>query len=94
MSQSHQDHSRRHVLAAGLAVIGGIAPAVAAKAATGGQRFVQDKIAQAQVQYQATPKDGQQCDKCVNWEAPNGCKIVAGTIAPTGWCIAYAPKSG
>ncbi|MFO1027917.1 MAG: hypothetical protein U1E70_22290 [Acetobacteraceae bacterium] len=58
------------------------------------QRLAQEKIAQAQVQYQNTPKDAQQCDKCVNWEAPNACKIVAGTIAPQGWCIAYAPKSG
>jgi hypothetical protein len=43
------------------------------------------------VQYQTTPKDGNRCDACVNWEAPNGCKIVSGKIEPTGWCIAFAP---
>jgi hypothetical protein len=29
----------------------------------------------------------------VNWEPPNACKIVSGTIDPNGWCIAYAPKN-
>jgi hypothetical protein len=52
------------------------------------------KVAQNLVQYQQTPKDGQECDKCVNWVPPNSCKIVAGTISPKGYCIAYAPKEG
>ncbi|MFL5254091.1 MAG: hypothetical protein ACJ8AI_14570 [Rhodopila sp.] len=77
-----------------MTAVGGVAAAATAQAAPSGQRLAQDKIAQAQVQYQTTPKDGQQCDKCVNWEAPNSCKIVAGTILPQGWCIAFAPKSG
>ena len=50
------------------------------------------KIAQEVVQYQTMPKDGAECDKCVNWVAPNACTIVAGTINPKGWCVAYAPK--
>ena len=53
-----------------------------------------EKLAQNVVQYQNTPKDGQECDKCVNWIAPNSCKIVAGTINPKGYCIAFAPQSG
>ena len=52
------------------------------------------KIAKETVQYQETPKDGAECDKCVNWVAPNGCTIVAGDIHPKGWCVAYAPKEG
>ena len=40
------------------------------------------------------PKDGAECDKCVNWVAPNACKIVEGQINPKGWCVAYAPKEG
>ncbi len=75
--------TRRQVLRAGLAAAGAVA-AVSARA--------QDKIAQAQVQYQETPKDGAKCSMCVNWVAPNSCKIVAGTINPNGWCVAYAPK--
>ncbi len=52
------------------------------------------KLPQATVQYQETPKDGNECDKCVNWVAPNQCKIVSGNINPKGWCVAYAPKEG
>ncbi len=97
MSRPNEDKTRRDVLRAGLAAAGGVvAAAGAASAATAasplGQRLAQDKIAPAQVQYQTKPKDGQQCDKCGNWEAPNACKIVSGTIEPTGWCIAFAPK--
>jgi hypothetical protein len=89
--------TRRQIMRAGLAAVGGVAAvSVGARAEgkIGGAQFAQDKIAQAQVQYQTTPKDGAKCSTCVNWEAPNACKIVAGTISPEGWCIAYAPKEG
>lgn len=75
--------TRRQVLRSGIAVAGALA-AVSAKA--------QDKIDQKAVQYQTTPKDGNKCSLCVNFVAPNACKIVSGTIDPNGWCIAYAPK--
>ena len=52
------------------------------------------KIAQNLVQYQEMPKDGAECDKCVNWIDPNACKIVEGKINPKGWCVAFAPKEG
>lgn len=93
MSAPQDNKTRRGILRAGLAAVGGVAAATAARAA-GTVRLAQDKIAPAQVQYQTTPKDGQQCDKCVNWVAPNACKIVSGTIAPQGWCLAFAPKQG
>ena len=79
--------TRRRVLKASLAAIGGVGMAAVASRAR-----AQEKIAQAMVQYQATPKDGNKCSMCVNYDAPNACKIVAGTIAPEGWCIAFAPK--
>jgi hypothetical protein len=91
VSVPQDNKTRRGVLRAGLAAVGGVIAAGGARAAMGSQ-LAQDKIAPAQVQYQTTPKDGQQCDKCVNWVAPNACKIVSGTIAPQGWCIAFAPK--
>ena len=75
--------TRRQIMRAGLAVVGAV---VAASAEA------QEKIAQAMVQYQPTPKDGNKCSTCVNFEAPASCKIVAGSISPNGWCIAYAPK--
>ncbi len=83
--------SRRNVMRTGLGLIAG----TAIVAGTAGRAQAQDqKIAKTLVQYQEAPKDGAECDKCVNWVAPNGCKIVEGTINPKGWCVAYAPKEG
>ena len=83
--------SRRAVLQAGLTAM---AAGVAAVAGTGQARAQPaQKLAQKVVQYQQHPKGDAECDKCVNWIAPNSCKIVAGTINPKGWCVAFAPKS-
>jgi hypothetical protein len=51
------------------------------------------KMAQSSVKYQATPKDGKQCDGCNLFVAPNGCKSVAGDIAPSGWCALWVKKA-
>ncbi len=67
---------------------------VAAAAAGIGLRVnAQQKLAKNLVQYQDSPKNGQECDKCVQFVAPEGCKVVDGKINPKGWCSAYAPKS-
>ncbi len=83
------DTSRRHVLASGVAVLAaGVGAVVAARTAK-----ADDKLAQDVVQYRQSPgDDGSKCSACVNWEAPSSCKIVAGTINPNGWCVAFAPK--
>jgi len=51
------------------------------------------KMAQAAVKYQATPKEGHQCDTCNFFVAPNSCKMVDGDIAPTGWCALWVKKA-
>jgi len=86
-------YSRRGALRAGLAIVAG---AGAAGAALAQEKLAQatEKVAQTLVQYQQTPKDGAKCSQCVNWQPPNSCKVVAGTINPEGWCVAFAPKSG
>ena len=76
--------NRRTVLLAAA----GAAPLLAL---TGGQ--AQAKIAQTAVHYQTTPKDGKQCDSCNFFMAPNGCKLVDGEIAATGWCALWAKKA-
>jgi len=58
------------------------------------EKLAQEKLEQKIVQYQVQPKNGQMCSTCVNWQPPNACKLVAGTIVPNGWCVAFAPKSG
>jgi hypothetical protein len=52
----------------------------------------QAKLAMAAVKYQADPKDGKQCDGCVQFVAPNSCKLVDGDISPTGWCLLWVKK--
>ncbi len=52
----------------------------------------QTKVAQTAVGYQDTPKGAQQCDNCSQWQPPSSCKVVAGTIKPTGWCRFYVKK--
>ncbi len=80
--------SRRDLLRAGLAVL-----AAGGVISVAGQARADDKLDQATVQYQTTPNAGAQCSNCVNFIAPNACKLVLGTVVPTGWCVAYAPKT-
>ncbi|MGQ0620114.1 MAG: high-potential iron-sulfur protein [Panacagrimonas sp.] len=75
--------SRRALLKAGL---GAIAVSVVGTASA-------QKMAPNLVMYQAQPKDGHQCDQCVQWVAPDGCKVVEGKISPKGWCAAFAPAA-
>ena len=51
------------------------------------------KMAQNAVRYQNSPKDGKQCSGCNVFVAPNACKTVDGTIAPTGWCALWSKKA-
>jgi hypothetical protein len=51
------------------------------------------KLAQSAVKYQASPKDGKQCDGCNLFVAPNACKSVAGNVSPSGWCALWVKKA-
>jgi hypothetical protein len=51
------------------------------------------KLDQKTVMYQPVPKEGHACNKCQHFEAPNTCKLVAGTISPAGWCQLWAEKT-
>jgi len=59
----------------------------------------QAKASKQSMQYQDQPKNGQQCDTCMQFvpgqkAGANGtCKVVDGPISPKGWCIAYVKKS-
>ena len=59
----------------------------------GGRRAeAQVKATRQQVQYQDTPKNKQECSICLQFIAPDGCKVVAGKINPKGWWLLYAAK--
>jgi hypothetical protein len=89
MTDETKSTSRRNALKAGLAIVAGTGLASVATRAS-----AQDaKADPATVAYQTKPSNGQQCSGCVQWVAPNGCKIVSGTIAADGWCELYSPKA-
>jgi hypothetical protein len=47
------------------------------------------KMSKQSAAYQATPKSGQSCAKCRNFESPSACKSVEGPVSPNGWCNLY-----
>jgi hypothetical protein len=53
----------------------------------------QQKLAQDVAKYQDQPKGQQSCAGCVNFQPPNACKFVQGTISPNGWCQLFSPKT-
>ena len=44
------------------------------------------KVSQQEANYQPTPKNGLSCRICTLFRPPRGCQVVAGDIAPLGWC--------
>ncbi len=90
---NNSNHSRSAI--SRRVVITGTALAVGA-AATGAavtRASAQQKISQANAKYQDHPNDNHQCDGCIQFQPPNACKIVEGTISPKGWCQFFGAKS-
>ncbi|HKM69771.1 MAG TPA: twin-arginine translocation signal domain-containing protein [Stellaceae bacterium] len=46
----------------------------------------QPKISKVAVNYQDHPDGDKRCEKCVQFQPPDGCKVVEGTISPQGSC--------
>ncbi len=78
-----------------------VAPlAIGALAALRSQADAASKTSQAAVKYVSHPVGGKKCDQCRFYlpaksdpmKKNGGCKIVAGSISPNGYCIAYAKK--
>ncbi|MDR3467700.1 MAG: high potential iron sulfur protein [Xanthobacteraceae bacterium] len=80
--------SRRAAVSGAALALGAAAIATAVPEAA-----AQQKISQADAQYQGTPKGGQHCDGCINFQSPKTCKFVQGDISPGGWCQLFTPKS-
>ena len=93
---THQDFraidlSRRRLLRGAALVAGGGALMGASFVAS--TAAAQTKVSQRTANYQTTPKGNARCNVCTQWQAPSSCKVVQGTVDPTGWCSLYAPKS-
>jgi hypothetical protein len=53
----------------------------------------QQKVAKEAMKYQDKPNGDKECDNCMQFEAPSSCKVVAGTISPKGYCLAWVKKA-
>jgi hypothetical protein len=49
------------------------------------------KISKQAVAYQDHPDGDKRCDKCVQFQPPDTCKLVEGTINPEGSCRIFVP---
>ena len=86
----HTMISRRSTIRSGLAALAGGVTATAALAQTGDEST---RLPKSRVHYQYTPNaQGSHCSICQNFVAPNACQIVAGGIAPNGYCLVFSPK--
>jgi hypothetical protein len=46
----------------------------------------QPKISKVAVNYQDHPDGDKRCEKCVQFQPPNSCKVVEGAVSPQGSC--------
>jgi hypothetical protein len=88
-AMAHRDRvSRRDFLfaaGAGTGVVLGAGVVTTPAAAT-------NKMSPKAMSYRPSPNGNQRCDNCANFQPPAACKLVDGTIAPSGWCILYRSK--
>ncbi|HET7413147.1 MAG TPA: high potential iron sulfur protein [Pararhizobium sp.] len=80
--------SRRSLLK-GVPILTG---AVVAAAALPKAALAKAKLSHSASQYQDSPKNGQKCSGCSQFQPPSSCKIVQDPISPNGWCKFYQPK--
>jgi hypothetical protein len=80
--------SRRSLLE-GAACVGGAALLHAAAAIRPAEAQA-GKISQKVVKYQDTPIGEDMCSGCELFVPPHSCRIVDGTISPSGWCVRRA----
>ena len=71
--------SRRSLLRGAVGITGILA-------ATLKPALAQPKISQIAVNYQDHPDGDKRCDKCIQFQPPDACKVVDGSISPQGSC--------
>jgi hypothetical protein len=75
---------KRAVLLAGAGLTASMLPSRAA--------YAQQKASKAAMKYQDKPEGDKKCSDCLQFVAPDSCKVVEGTISPNGYCLAYVKK--
>jgi cytochrome c oxidase assembly factor CtaG len=94
MSISHQRSiSRRSMMQRAAITAGAEAMAVFSARIAAAEAPAATKVSKDSAGYQATPKNGQRCGECLQWQPPNGCTVVEGNVSPAGWCKLFASKN-
>lgn len=88
--QSKPKFSRRSLLKSAVALAGA---ATCAGLASSREAWAQGKASKEAMKYQDQPKGDQKCSNCMQFVAPDGCKVVDGKISPDGYCIAWVKKA-
>jgi hypothetical protein len=70
----------------------GAAAAAGILSATPNLAEAQPKISKVAVNYQDHPDGDKRCDKCAQFQPPDACKMVEGTISPQGSCRIFMPR--
>lgn len=76
---------RRAAGLAGVSLTGAVIPIRLASA--------QQKVSKEAMKYQDKPNGDMRCDNCMQFVAPSSCKVVDGTISPSGYCLAWVKKA-
>ena len=92
--------SRRQLFGFCAGLTGIMVEGSAAKADTGAAAAQLPALSKASVGYRDVPYNGQVCAACIYFifklsagsEIASRCQLVAGPIAPAGWCQVWSPK--
>jgi len=79
--------SRRGALTAVLSVAS--AGTVLALGAASRAADVSSQLRKEDVRYQDQPKGNQRCAGCKNFVQPGACRVVSGSVNPSGWCLLF-----
>lgn len=79
--------SRRLVLKSTVVLAG-----AACAASLASRTRAQQKAPKEAMKYQDHPNGEQKCSNCLQFVAPDACKVVDGKISPDGYCIAWVKK--
>jgi hypothetical protein len=73
-------------------LLGRVIGAAGILGATLNQANAQPKISKVAVNYQDHPDGDKRCDKCDQFQPPDTCKVVEGSISPEGSCRIFILK--
>jgi len=75
-------------------LLGSAVGATGVLAATLNSALAQPKISKVAVNYQDHPDGEKRCDKCIQFQPPDACKVVDGSISPQGSCRIFILNRG